>query len=147
VRITVGSQDKAERIITAIWVVLERANIPSPQIIIPHSVPPRVAIELIFEDRVHEDFVSREVQRDISDLQLQPSNSTARPAPSGLVHNEAAKLDRRKRFRDKAEELRTAAEGMTPAARASFIRMAETYDQLADHHTKSKTGRRKSDAS
>src|SRR5215471_14627603 len=101
-RITVGSQDEAERTIAAIWVLLERANIPSPQLRIPRSVPPRVAIELIFEDRIHEEFVLREVPG----------------------------ADRGKRFRDKAEELRTAAEGMSPSARASFIRMAETYDRM-----------------
>ena len=111
VLLTVGSQDKAERIIAAIWAVLERANIPSPQVRIPRSAPPPVTIELIFEDRVHEDFVSREVQRDVSDLRLHPSNSTARLAPSGLDHNKAVKPDRGKRFRDRAEELRTAAEG------------------------------------
>jgi hypothetical protein len=57
VRITVGSQDEAERIIAAIWVVLERAKIPSPQVRIPRSVLPPVPVELIFEDQNHEDFV------------------------------------------------------------------------------------------
>ena len=128
-RITAGSQDEAERIIAAIWVVLERANIPSPQVRIPRSVPPRVAIELIFEDRVHENSVLREVRG------ADPSNSAASPASSRLDHDDTAEPGRGKRFRDKAEELRTAAEDMTPPARASFIRMAETYDQLADHHT------------
>jgi hypothetical protein len=124
VRITVGSQEEAERIIAAIWVVLERTNIPSPQVRIPRSVPPPVAIELIFEKQVHEDFVSRDVPG------LVPSNSAASSAHFGT-----AIPDREKRLRDKAEELRTAAEGLTAIARASFIRMAETYDQLADHHT------------
>src|SRR5215469_16038744 len=119
-RITVGSQDEAERTIAAIWIVLERANIPSPQVRIPRSVPPRVAIELIFEDRIHEDFVSREVPG------VDPSNSAASPA-----HLDIGKPDREKRLRDKAEELRTAAEVMTATARASFIQMAENSDRWA----------------
>jgi hypothetical protein len=42
--------------------------------------------------------------------------------------------DRARRFRALAEELRTCAEGMSnPDARQTMIRLAESYELMADH--------------
>jgi hypothetical protein len=64
VRIIAKSLGEAERIIAAIWVALERGNIPSPQIQV-RSLARRLAIELTFEERLHEAIVSREALVDV----------------------------------------------------------------------------------
>jgi hypothetical protein len=63
VRIIAKSWGGAERIITTIWIALERGNIPSSKVQV-RSQPPRLAIELTFRERTQEVIISREALAD-----------------------------------------------------------------------------------
>ena len=59
-QITVRTEAEAERIVVDVWLVLERAMLPSPNVTCKLR-PPCLTVEFLFEQQIHEEILCEEL--------------------------------------------------------------------------------------
>jgi hypothetical protein len=59
-QLTARTEAEAERIVADVWLVLEKAKLPSPKVTV-RSQPPSLRIEFRFEEQIHEDLLCEEL--------------------------------------------------------------------------------------